>query len=831
MCRPATLVAAAAAVAAFCGAAEHQPGIPREGLLLWLDAADEQALICNGGVVTSWHSRAGGEGATLVGAGHDGPTWQRRGSGAIRPAVYFDGQDDVLRACSFNRRARTWTLVLVVAPAVHCRGGGLCSARSVDGHDFDPGFTVDLYRARTAFDQISVEGAGRVGGQKDQMLSSHRLGGFHVVVVQREPETVRLFVDGGPEGTRAVQPAETVMDEIRLGARWYAGVQREYFHGEIATVLLYDRALTGAERTIVESVLRVTDAEREAGEEMAVRKEEERLRNRMTTPVVVQTWPSVEAYRRDQPAGLGPADLPIRTDVREAVALGMRHLGSLFDQDRDGEPFFYANCEADGTGKMHHSVNIGIPHVVGRCLLGAVIGQRATGVPFTEEAFDILERYCRLSFDNPDHLNSYIDPERGNQRFVEFHNMREGLYALWALIVARDSQWARDEARAMLETLAKLTDNTGRWSVDTAEKLGMLERCSGLASANSARVVDPLLAYHDVSGNPLALELAGCYARDGLRTLFMPDGTFAPMDRSSGHVHSITSSLSGIAAYAVRVGDEDMLAGCRRIMDAGVPEYHSSWGWGDEVYPDHPADVVSRGEINQTGDVVRVALLLGSTGHARYYELAERYLRSMLLPTQHREPELGLFLRDKADPKDDSERNVLRRTVGGYSMQLPNDRMREGDWPLSTLDITSGAVHAMSECLMHAALWDGSTCRVNLLFSREDERVLLRSGLPREGRMDFEARQDVGTLAIRVPSWVDGDAVRLRVSGRAVRPVIDGGYVKVTGLRAGTRGRLSFPVAVRVERETVDGIEYKTTWFGDQIVAVDPRGTVSPLPF
>ena len=57
------------------------------------------------------------------------------------------------------------------------------------------------------------------------------------------------------------------------------------------------------------------------------------------------------------------------------------------------------------------------------------------------------------------------------------------------------------------------------------------------------------------------------------------------MDKSSGHVHSITSSLSGITAYAIQTEDAPMLQQCRQIVDVGVPEYFSSWGWGDEVYP------------------------------------------------------------------------------------------------------------------------------------------------------------------------------------------------------------------------------------------------------
>ena len=111
-----------------------------------------------------------------------------------------------------------------------------------------------------------------------------------------------------------------------------------------------------------------------------------------------------------------------------------------------------------------------------------------------------------------------------------------------------------------------------------------------------------------------------------------------------------------------------------------------------------PPNLLSRGEINQTGDVVRTALLLGDAGYTAYYELAERYLRSMLLPTQYREEDLRRIIHENEQPRSDAERDVLRRSTGGFSMQFPNDRSREGGWPISTLDITSGAVHAMSEC-------------------------------------------------------------------------------------------------------------------------------------
>ena len=146
---------------------------------------------------------------------------------------------------------------------------------------------------------------------------------------------------------------------------------------------------------------------------------------------------------------------------------------SMLDRDRDDEPFFYANLRADGTGELLHSVNIGIPHVVGRALWAAAVAHETMATPVPEEPRRILERYLKSSFANEDHLNSYLDPNRGGQRYVEFHNMREGLYGIVASLMMGDAEWARETGDLMLATLASIT---GRTSVTASGPTGRTDR-------------------------------------------------------------------------------------------------------------------------------------------------------------------------------------------------------------------------------------------------------------------------------------------------------------------------------------------------------------------
>ena len=358
----------------------------------------------------------------------------------------------------------------------------------------------------------------------------------------------------------------------------------------------------------------------------------------------------------------------------------------------------------------------------------------------------------------------------------------------------------------------------------------MADRCEGVNIPNAARMVEPLLAVHRITNDPVAMKLAGAYARSGLAHMFLPDGHFAPMDRSSGHVHSITSALAGITEYALLTHDEPMTQAVMRIMDVGMPQYFSSWGWGDEVFPEHPADEIGRGEINQTGDVIRTALQLGAAGHPRYYELADRFLRSMLLPIPHTEESLRAFMHENPQPKGDAERDIIPRTAGGSAMQLPNDRMAEGDWPLQTQDITSGQVHALAACWRHRVTLAGDAVSVNLLFDYRDDALTVESGLPLRGAVSFQVRRPL-RLRIRVPEWVGARTARVTVNHDERATTIAAGYLEIGNLAAGDAGAVRFDVPAKFERETVDGTQYTTTWLGDQIVDIRPRGTVSPLPF
>ncbi|RLS34433.1 MAG: hypothetical protein DWH79_04570 [Planctomycetota bacterium] len=225
------------------------------GLVLHLDLADAAP-----GPVSSLADRATSGRAFVQGDAAAQPTAVTVGNGSV---LRFDGLDDHLRLTSTGLKAESLTLFVVAAP--HANLGdfrGLFATNAPGARDYESGLSLDLGPGPTrSLEQINVEGKG-FGGARDLRASSSPFGLLHVfeVVLDAAAGEVRLLVDGTPEGSRPFENGLISLDEITLGARYYTngpGAQqvRGSLQGDIAEVLLFDRALTFEEAATVRLIL------------------------------------------------------------------------------------------------------------------------------------------------------------------------------------------------------------------------------------------------------------------------------------------------------------------------------------------------------------------------------------------------------------------------------------------------------------------------------------------------------------------------------------------------------------------------------------------------
>ena len=78
------------------------------------------------------------------------------------------------------------------------------------------------------------------------------------------------------------------------------------------------------------------------------------------------------------------------------------------------------------------------------------------------------------------------------------------------------------------------------------------------------------------------------------------------------HTHSVTCVMSSLAQLADLTGDAALLLRVKAFYDNGLWAMRDPLGWVVESsHPDAPPD---RGEVNNTGDIVETALILGRWG-------------------------------------------------------------------------------------------------------------------------------------------------------------------------------------------------------------------------
>jgi putative heme-binding domain-containing protein len=243
------------------------------GLALWLDAATLNAAFMarkitppkNSGPIEAWLDGCGNGRDFSAGATQARPTFRADLVKSSSPSgvVRFDGVDDFLVWKNSSLAVEDFTLFVVAAP--HSNAGGFrafFSANATGKNDYLTGLNLDQSAgSQTEFNTVNIEGRG-FSGINNLLNRAFGFHTFHTLTVSsaKTAKNLQLFVDGQATGQRSRQPGKLSFDEMRLGARHYSNTAEPtfdsgFFHGDLAEVLLFDRALTERERGEVETYL------------------------------------------------------------------------------------------------------------------------------------------------------------------------------------------------------------------------------------------------------------------------------------------------------------------------------------------------------------------------------------------------------------------------------------------------------------------------------------------------------------------------------------------------------------------------------------------------
>jgi putative heme-binding domain-containing protein len=320
---------------------------PPAGLVLWLDAARQQAAwqahgrtLLSGALMDVFYD-ASGNGIDLVQRVQASqPRFISAGPQAV---IRFDGKDDFLGLAGLKRRLDSCTMFLVAAP--RSNPGyfrGFFAANAAGKNDYTSGLCVDMTGfGSTRLDRVNVEGAG-FGGAVNLLKTAYDLVGFHLLEVRSQvgPAGVELLIDGQPQGNRARAAGTMSLEQLTLGARCYSNSPdppfiQGFLEGDIAEVLLFERVLTPAESKSITDALLKKHAQLDRHLAAATAAEGHRLERVANPPPVQMLIP-----------GFTVKQLPL--DLANINNLKYRADGKLVALGYNGNVYLLSDTDGDG---------------------------------------------------------------------------------------------------------------------------------------------------------------------------------------------------------------------------------------------------------------------------------------------------------------------------------------------------------------------------------------------------------------------------------------------------------------------------------------------------
>ena len=458
------------------------------------------------------------------------------------------------------------------------------------------------------------------------------------------------------------------------------------------------------------------------------------------------------------------------TDIIGAIELARNAMCGVFDPNGDDVPYFRVVVRPVAYfGKPWES------HVPGRHLNALLNAEDAAGLEVDEAYIEKFANACFYSYGGPVPFPlDRNDGEYDSPVVFNPHHIREGFHALNALVKYRASERAAEVAAASIAAVFEYWDPGAGWDYGRLEDEGVVSiRRTQSFISGVARAIGPLVKYYRTTGYPPALDLAIMLKEKCLDGYFTQDGSYAP-SLFGTHAHSVTCTMSSLAQLADLTRDSTLMGLVKAFYDNGLWEMRDETGWSRETAVESGPNP-DEGEMNNTGDILETALILGRWGYVGYFHDAERILRCHLLPSQLRDVS-WIPAPDNPDGLD-ALRDVAQRTQGTWGFPAPFGHepleQRDGGSMRFNTDVVGGTVGSLCEALREMTRFDEAGQWVNLLFDHETPEVEVRSAYTHPA-LSVRIKKP-GPLFVRVPPWCERD--RMRITGAGEAPRSTNGYL------------------------------------------------------
>ena len=433
------------------------------------------------------------------------------------------------------------------------------------------------------------------------------------------------------------------------------------------------------------------------------------------------------------------------TDIASAIRLGCRTMCAVFNADDNDVPFFGSRVWPEAY--LSFSTSASESHVPGRHLNALLNAEDVLGLTLEEGCIDRHARAAFLSYSGEFPLPLNRDRIGGPLQNFYPHNIREGFHALYALARFRNSARAIQQAEHSIKAIRKLWHPRKSW--DT-ERLGdNVKLHSSPFIMGLGRAIGPLAKLHRHT-NPASAP-SNWRSNSPTRphpSVFLPSGAY-DQETFGSHTHSTTCVMSSLAQLADLTRSASLMERVRAFYDNGLNDIRDQLGWVIESSDDGRDP--DRGEVNNTGDIVETALLLGKWGYPQYYEDAERILRchhASLPATRH-------LLHSRAgQPRTTRTASAMSPTgiwAPSASLRPYGHKTIDAERISFNMDIVGGSVGSLCEVYRQAVETTPAGHFVNLHFDHETDAVAVESPYTHS---HLRVRAKRPRPSLRSPTWL-----------------------------------------------------------------------------
>jgi hypothetical protein len=516
------------------------------------------------------------------------------------------------------------------------------------------------------------------------------------------------------------------------------------------------------------------------------------------------------------------------TDLDLSLESGIHCMSNILNPQDRNIPYF--ECWVLNRPQMKFNSQLSVGNVTGRALYALLMAEKALCKPIDQ---DVIAKYRKVILDSYGLVRGIpADPSTigGPYNTCWIFNNGAGMRGLLGLTQFRNDATANNYFNESLDNYQNYFVSPSYSWLAFQQSFGLVGGGTGGSPAwpgpSSSNVRSfpfatwSISRYYDVTGSPSAYDLAINFGGIHMAYDFPADGSLPNGD----HGFEIVGRMSALAQVAEMSNDSTMKNRVRSFYDNGLQERMSQTGW----YPERLSMNSDVGEINNTCEIIQTALHLGDWGWPQYYQDAERFTRSHLLPSQLLD---NRFVPDNTSPPTpDAYYDVKGRSKGAYGFPAPYGH-------LSTMnpyfngafffDIVAGGIAEVAEVKMNCYRKFNGNHYLNLFFDIENDDIKANSPYT-HGEILSVTLKTPGDLFVRLSDWMVRNNISVHINGYSQSFNLTDYYLQIHNPPINETISIAFPLTVYETNEVINGRNIELMWKGDSLIAMSPMQTTLP---